>query len=295
MSMVSVFVRSVLIGGCVTMFGGWGCSEPADGSGRSPAGLTEGHDARGEDGACEPLAAKEQATVLGSIIAAGRAADGTFYVADRERADSGEERVFVSEGETLVRRRVLGGGSTSSGQRTEYSWLFESGDREHRLFAQLEGSRVTSLAAAPDHGERLREDYGTVTQLSLVDESTVRAMMVRNLPGEIVVEYLSRVEDGTLLLVTRPRDDWRYEDFRLFWGREPELVEREIRGSVLRGRDGGTTRIEFGADGKHYTVVFPSLLSQPGSSPTLSTDAETWSMTREDVAAVPQGTSFVCL
>src|SRR5262245_39177135 len=54
---------------------------------------------------CDPLSAHIEPIELGEILGVGRGADGTLYVADRP-AGSHEARVFVSEDEALVRKRV---------------------------------------------------------------------------------------------------------------------------------------------------------------------------------------------
>lgn len=285
----SRFARVLAVAGCYSALCG-GCSDDARGSGRAPSG--QSHDERPDaSGAtCNPLANTEQAISLGMVIAAGRAPDGKLYVVDRERAD-GDERLFVSEADTLVRRRVLGAGSTTTLDRSEHTWTFDDAGRTLRLFAQRSGSDVTMMAVGEDRGERFIADAGVLTQLTVLDESSVRGLPVRNLPGEVVIEYLARVEDGRLLLITRPRDDWQYEDFRLFWGREPELAEWEVQ-RVTRARDGGTTHIEFTVDGKQYTALFPSRLSNPASTPTLRAGDQLWRMALEET--VPS-LSFVCL
>lgn len=240
---------------------------------------------------CDPLVAEEQAIALGSLLAAGRARDGTLYVVDH--SFDGEERLFVSEGDRLVRRRVLGGGSSSAGRD---SWLFEDGATRRILFVERAGGLTTSIAIAIDTGPRELADYGSAAELlALADKDAVRELQVVNLPGEVLLEYLSRLGDGRVMVVTRPRDDWSYEDFRLFFGSEERVVERVVE-SVQRGKGGGTTWIVFDADEQRYEALFPAQIDEPAALPTLSAESGSWTMTREEpVSGALAALAFECL
>jgi hypothetical protein len=82
------------------------------------------------------------------------------------------------------------------------------------------------------------------------------------------VEYLAEVEDGRTIVVTRPIEDADYEDFRLFLGVAPDLLEREVF-QVSRFSDGGTTIIEFDVDATVHVLE----LSATGAG-TLNTGEE---------------------
>jgi hypothetical protein len=92
--------------------------------------------------------------------------------------------------------------------------------------------------------------------LTVLDTSAIAGMKIRNLPGEVVLEYLADVENGNVLVVSRPRDDWMYEDFRVFYGTPDQMLERKVV-SVFRGND---TDIQFLVDsiefGVHFSFMF---------------------------------------
>jgi hypothetical protein len=61
--------------------------------------------------------------------------------------------------------------------------------------------------------------------------------------------------DGNVMVVTRPRDDWSYADFRLFLGPMGAVAERRV-GNVTGARDGGSTTITFDLDGTSAVARF---------------------------------------
>ena len=95
--------------------------------------------------------------------------------------------------------------------------------------------------------------------LTLVGSDVVAAFELRNLPGDIVAEYDATIADGHRIFVTRPKVDWHYEDFRVFYG-TPERMEEHRLVTASRG---STTYITFELDGLEQTAVFPSTLSSP--------------------------------
>lgn len=259
---------------------GNGAEAGADAS--PPPGLT----------ACDPVAALSTSIALGAVLAAGRAPDGTLYVVD---VSDGAERLFVSEGGALVRARIVGSGSADRDGLAEHSWLFERAFAEQRLFAEAENGAVKRIALAlEDRGRALADYTGALLDLTVLDARDVRDLPVRNLPGEVVLEYVSHVDDGSMLVVTRPRDDWSYESFRLFWGtgtlREHALTR------VSRAKDGGSTHLEFVAEGVAHDAFYPSTLARPDAPPSLTAGDRTWSLTRENTDAVSlAGAKFLCL
>jgi hypothetical protein len=201
---------------------------------------------------CDPLAGDAEPISLGTITGAGRSADGTVYVVDQD----GDDRVFVGEDGVLVRWRVLGSGEGNDGdiEVHEYSAALDS--REITVCVEI-AHGTTTMAVIEGEFEGRIADLGKKGEiLTLVSEAEVRTMPVRNLPGDVAIEYYAEVEDGSKLLVTRPVDDWDYEDFRVFFGTPEPLVEREV-GEVLRATDGGSTTIRFRVDGTDYLADFP--------------------------------------
>lgn len=202
---------------------------------------------------CDPLADAEESISLGEVLAAGRDAEGVVYVLDRHADD--ELRAFVSEpGDILRRRRVTGEGEGRTGgvdftQATlegepAFTLLFERADDGTQTFTKHAAGRVEPGATG---GE----------PLTAVDDGDLELQFtLRNLPGEITVEYYGELVDARRVVVIRPTDDWTYEDFRVFLGTRERMDERAVR-SVARQLDGGSTTIEIALDGERATLSFP--------------------------------------
>jgi hypothetical protein len=240
--------------------------------------------------ACDPFAAEAQTAELGTILAAGEDADGVLYVVEQPAGQGESElRVFVSEGDALSRKRVLGSGSGGN----DFTVSFEQGSTPARLVFQRSSGAVTGMALVHDRERSFLDALGPEAErLTLVEEPEVRDRALRNLPGEIVLEHLGSVDDGDgvhTIVVTRPRDDWSYEDFRLFYGAAEQLLEREIE-NVSRGN---ATFIDFDVNGVTYHVVFGSPLGPTES--TLRVGAVEYQVQAEwGATSVPAGTSFEC-
>jgi hypothetical protein len=162
-----------------------------------------------------------------------------------------------------------------------------------RLIFQRRAGEVTGMALAHDQERSFLDALGPEAEhLMLAEAREVRALALHNLPGEIVLEHLGSVDDGggvRIVVVTRPRDDWNYEDFRLFYGTQDRLIERKVE-NVERGN---ATCIDFDVDGVTYHVVFGSALGPTES--TLQVDAVEYAVQAEmDATSVPAGTRFEC-
>jgi hypothetical protein len=236
-----------------------------------------------------------QPIALDDVIAVGRDSEGTLYVAD-EPSGADEARVFVSDGDTLVRRHVSGGGQGRDGDvefrlfgvdgsSGPFQWLIETAAGE---------TRMAIAAGEEDRTTRIDELGPEAELLEVLDESALEGLAVRNFPGVIEVEYVAETEDGELLLVTRPAEDWSYDDFRLFYGPEDRLLEREVM-SVRRQRDGGSTHIEFDVNGEQAVVFFPVELGAaepPQATLTIGDTTEPLARLGED--ELPDGAEFLC-
>jgi hypothetical protein len=245
----------------------------------------QAHD--GQLSACDPVAAQAVPIALGDVVAAGKDADDTLYVAARDPASS-EDRVFVSSGDTLYRKRVTGSGS---GGASDFTWSFEDGATTRRLVAHKQGDRVTDIAlASPDQKTFFAQLDATAEILAPIDPSTLSSFKVRNLPGEITLEYVADVQDGSRIVVTRPRDDWSYDDFRVFYGRGDQLIERVVK-QVGRG---SFTIIEFVVDGADFKATFTSILA-PSITSNLDTGSAMFSITTLDPPTLEPSAMFECL
>jgi hypothetical protein len=204
--------------------------------------------------ACDPLAAHETSTSLTGLVAAGRHADGTVYAVD-EPTD-GAYRVFSSEGSELVRRRVAGTGQENSAD-LEALTLQVQEPSPFTLKVEIAKSGEVRMGVLRGVLNDKTFTIGTQGDVLTVDGGAVQGLTVRNLPGGLTVEYEADTADGRRLVVTRPTDDWGYEDFRLFLGSADHMEEREVT-AVARASDGGTTRIRCVIEGKESEAFFPS-------------------------------------
>jgi len=201
--------------------------------------------------ACEPLASVEAPIELGSVLGVGEAADGTVYLMDRVDLSL---RVFVSRGNELVRVLVSGEGTLyDAGVETNLA-SFERDGVDVTL--GVEAGATTRIAVGAGIVRSFEEVLASGEELTVVPDTAVEDYVLRNLPGDMEVEYVAGVETGERLVVIRPTDDWTYDDFRLFIGEPELLVERQIA-SVVRARDGGSTWIRFEFHGETAELSVP--------------------------------------
>lgn len=243
-------------------------------------------DPLGKTEPCDPLAPQAEPIALGEILGIGRAADGILYVADEGEDDSGM-RAFVSAGDTLVRQRVSGTGSSHDASRDLFQLLVE-GTPGFRLV--IERRQEQTRMARAEGGSRVMEfdELGAEAELlEVLSEEALDGLALRNLPGDVTVEYFARDESGKLLLVLLPVDDVDFEtDVRLFYGSASALIERKIT-AFERQRDGGTTHILFELDHQEADAFFPIVtidrLFMPGPA-TLTIAGDTIDLERLDAA-----------
>jgi len=218
------------------------------------------------DTPCDPLAARPEPIVLGEILGIGRDAEGTLYVAD-ETASASDGRVFISEGDVLVRRPVAGGGSSNESGVSVRTLTIE-GPEPLRLLIETGSSEKRMALSRTEERVQSIDDLGSDAELlEVLDEEALEGLELRNLPGDVEIEYLVETERGELLLVVRPADEeLDYDDFRLFFGPPERLLEREVE-TVRRQRDGGTTNILFQLNGDEADAFFPILFSDGAFEP----------------------------
>jgi len=258
--------------------------------------------AGGELETCAPLEAKAQPIKLTALLGLGEDEDGTRYVADEGDARSSGPRVFVSAGDALYRKRVTGSGSSGGGDSgdADYTLAFEDGSVTRRLVIEVRADEVTGMALANDaeDGKAFLSDLGADAQtLKVLDAKAIASLELHNLPGDVVIEYLAHTDEDETLLVTRPAEDWSYEDFRVFHGADHTLVERKVS-MVTRGRDGGSTTIVFDVEGETYSAHFPVVSGDMGFEPgpaTLETGSDVLSLTRDPTATAPSGFTYQCI
>jgi hypothetical protein len=252
--------------------------------------------------ACDPLAPHELPITLGTLLGAGKDAGGTVYMADHVESKS-LDRVFVSMGDTLWRKRVNGSGQSGGGADVDYNFSFDDGAQRTTLMIQRRGGNVTAMALGGDP-KGFIGDSGAPGALTLVDAAAVAALKLRNLPGEVTIEYVADVENGNVILVTHPRDDYDYTDFRLFYGPQAALVEYPVI-DVVRSRGSDTTiHFSIGATqlAAHFTFMLGeptdggSIAGQPGPASLDTGDGKTLAATqRTPTPAALPGSAFTCL
>lgn len=206
---------------------------------------------------CQPLATSEVAIDLGVILAIGQDSGDTIYVVDLP-ADGGQEhRLFRSDGDVLVRKDITGSGQGTSPDGSKfYVFSFDEGEQVHSLAVEKAKSGEMKIALAQGQYKLSIEEVAAAGEyLQVLDESAIDSMTLKNLAGEVFVEYLARIGNGELAVVIRPEHDWSYEDFRLFMGLQAEMKELEVI-EVARQRDGGTTDITFRRGSTTATMHF---------------------------------------
>jgi hypothetical protein len=198
-------------------------------------------------GPCDPLAANASAK-LGAILGVGKDDSGTLYVADE--GDSQSLRVFVSKGKTLFRKHVLGSGERGTG---DYTISFDGDSGSVALLIHQENGKATAMALGAADSKDFIGDPGAITSdLTIEGTSAISGFSVHDLPGEI--EYVADVDDGSVMVVTHPADDYDEMEFRMFYGRPPVLDERHVT-SVNRSGT-GDTHIVFAVGNSSYDAYF---------------------------------------
>jgi hypothetical protein len=250
--------------------------------------------ASGALSACDPLAADTQPAELGHVFAVGEAPDGTLYVVSGVASPSNVDRVFVSEGGALQRRRVSGTGDRGglSGDM-DITASYEDGATASRLVVKQRANVVVGIALVHDQGRSFFDELpSNALQLKILDASKIRSLPLKNLPAEVQIEFVASAADGSQLVLTRPRDDWSYEDFRLYFGRDDKLIERKI----VNASRGSNTYLTFLVDGAQYDAVFASGLSPNTESTVRGAPSGEQTLTLvHGTPSLPEGATFECL
>jgi hypothetical protein len=192
----------------------------------------------------------------------------------------------------LVRQRIAGSGSGSD------FYVFDISDYVPAFVLQIDIPAGGTMRMGVFNGTLTDSKTFVIGQqgeeLTVLPAGGVASMPVRNLPGEVVVEYAAALADGEVMVVTRPRDDLSYTDFRLFLGPMGAVAERKVN-SVVRARDGGSTTITFDLDGTSAVASFPVVFADGGFArgpATLTVGGTTTLLTRQ--GAQPAGATYFC-
>jgi hypothetical protein len=237
---------------------------------------------------------------LGTILGVGRDTQGTIYLADQV-ASTYTDRVFVSSGNTLHRKHILGSGQSGGLTDVDYTFSYEDGANSQALIIQVRGGNVTAMALGPSSSRAFIGGDPSQQPLTVLDPSAISGMALQNLPG--VIEYLADVADGNIIVVTRPMDGSTYADFRLFYGSQNAMVERHVE-NVSRGMSiGAATYITFDVGSEQYSVVFTltmgldgGLVTGPGPGTLTTGNGATLAVTqRTPTPTSLPGFTFACL
>lgn len=220
----------------------------------------------GGTAAC-PFVASPKPITLGTILGAGKSpSTGTIYMVDQ--IDS-LRRVFISDASgTLVRQRVSGSGDadpfmvvTTGGPDAIVTVQIDTPTGQPKRMGVVQGTlKDRKTMVIGQDGE----------ELTMLADSEIAKMSLRNLPGTVTTEYVASTADGNFILVTRPTDDWSYSDFRVFFGPVTAMAERSVS-NVSRAKDGGSTKIVFDLDGATATAYFPVVFADGGFAPGAAT------------------------
>jgi hypothetical protein len=222
-----------------------GCSggrtSSGGGSGAQPAGP------------CDPLAPTP--TTLGTVIGVGKDGQGTLYVG--ETASTGQLRVFVSSGGTLVRKDVIGSGQMGGAPNAKYTLSFRDASAAiataRSLLINTANGQATEMALGSGNS---RAFLGSGTNgdetLTVVAPSTVGGMPIQNLPH--VPMYVADASDGTSVVVTWPMDAYGTDEARIYYGTKSQMIERTI--TAYEESQSGDTNITFTVEAATYTVHF---------------------------------------
>ena len=260
---------------------------------RNPNGQ-EGGPAGSSLFSCDPFQPATKPITLTTVLGAGQDTDGTLYVVDQPQA--GSERVFVSSGGTLQRQRIAGSGTESSGNRV-MSYTFSISDHVPAFMLKLETNSSGPTAMGVLQGDLSGKTFTIGQQgsvLTLVSTAQVAALPVANIPAQTFIEYNATIPDGRALLVVRPRDDWTYQDLRVFFGTTDHMAERPVD-QVVRYHDGGSTTINFTIDGVVAVASFPVSLTGPTTPPTLTIGAISFPLALGPTDSPPVGYTYSCL
>jgi hypothetical protein len=204
-----------------------------------------------------------------------------------EQAQSFEALGASDPGLAIVR---VGCEAASSGD-SDFTWQFDHDGTSERLVAHKQADKVTGIALAAA-GERTFFDEldATAHQLTPVDSASLAHFAVRNLAGDVEVEFVADVQNGARIVVTRPKDDWTYDDFRVFYGMNGQLIERVTTFSGARSY----RAFDFIVDGAKWHVAFGSSLA-PDIESAVDTGAAMFPLTLIQPPVPVPGDMFECI
>lgn len=264
--------------------------EPSDASAQSLRSA-----ASGQNG-CDPLAPQSTPLPIGQVLGEGTDAQGTTYLADYT---DGTYRVFVSQGDLLLRKLLIGF-DTNDPMRmngeTALSFQDDSGPRQLSIHL-LDGIGKIMLIG-PANGPLFAPDSGLETALT-VGDGDVSRFTLRELPDKLKLRAVADVKDGHVLVVARSVDAYDFTEFRVFFGTGSTLEEYRVGAVDVDPR--GQTDVSFDIGTETYTAYLTDLTMPdaglvPGEGYVDETSTTTAPFTERALTGDPLfGLTFTCL
>lgn len=144
---------------------------------------------------CDPLAVDDAPLTLANILGAGRDSAGILYVVDDGGRD--QQRAYVSSGTILQRYIIAGSGEDAT------SLTVSIDDPQLTMRIDSPGPHPTQMGVV--HGAVDGKTFEIGSQgdvLQLVGADALGGLTLKNVPGNVVVEYNGSLSDGRRLFVT---------------------------------------------------------------------------------------------
>jgi len=248
--------------------------------------------------ACSPLEPVTSNLKLdaGSILAAGRSADGTVYVVTQ--TDS-KLQLFVSgaDGEGVAERPAAGTGEVHESDSA--TWLFDYADADGtavsvQVVQDSAGLRMGVLKG-PKSSKTWDLDLGELLiSLPASEAAALPATSTQNFS----VDYQGTRSDGRVIVVMAPDHFANYDEFRLFWGPLSDLRQYAIvsfnRGHSLGGASAVRFETESGSATLAYSFSYPIPQTGGMSQGSLELAGQTDSLSGAAPPTMPDGAQFWC-
>jgi hypothetical protein len=200
------------------------------------------------------------------VLGVGKDGQGTLYVG--ETASTGQQRVFVASGGTLVRKDVIGSGQMGGTPTANYTLSFRDAFADiataRNLLINTANGQATEMALGSGNPKAfLGSGTNGDETLTVVAPSTVAGMRIQNLPH--VPMYVADASDGTSVVVTWPMDAYGTDESRIYYGTKSDMIERPI--TAYEESLSGDTTITFKVVAATYSVHFAITFGDPDAGP----------------------------
>jgi len=230
----------------------------------------------------------------GSVLAAGRGADGIVYVVTQ--IDS-KWRLFRTDLDGVI--SLFGSGVASTGDGASMAWKFDYWEWGRPVSLGVVRDD-TGLSMAVLRGATSNEGWHLSEGEPLTVLTTAEtARLTATLTQTFSVSYQGRTPDGRFVVVIGPGFLESFEQFRVFWGKPSDLREHVVT-SFDRNVNVDLTydvTFETSSGSAHLSAVLPVPYPASGglSEGTLELSGKTETLTGPVPPTVPDGTQFFCL